>query len=342
MDKNQTLRKDLIEAWERYVDDSYTCDDLALILDSTMNDEYIQEFKEVADRKWEKSMNNMQPTPEEKEIYRKKFAQFFTEYERKSKNAIIQESKTIVRFRKVWYAAAAALLLAILIPAAYQHWKPKIEQFDVQYIEVMTQRGEIRNIVLPDQTMVTLNAESRLIYPDHFTDYERSVELHGEALFEVVSDHARPFMVKTKNMNIRVLGTVFDVKEYEVDVTSSVSVATGKVEVGLADGKVMLEQNQQVKMNKTTGNFEKLTIDAGNFLSWTNGILYFDRTPIREVVNILNRYYPQTKIELVEGEFSNMISGEYDNKLVEVVLTSICYSTKLKCTKQGNQYVLYQ
>ena len=93
MDKNPTLRKDLIEAWERYLNKTNTRDDFELILDS-FRDGHFQEFDVVADRNWDKVMNDLPPTPEDrKEIYRKKAAQLLVEYEKKQK---MQTKQTII------------------------------------------------------------------------------------------------------------------------------------------------------------------------------------------------------------------------------------------------------
>ena len=340
MCKNPTLKKDLIEAWGRYMDDAHTCDDAALILDSIRVNDDLREFDEVFDRKWDKAVNDMLPAPEvRKVIYRKEAAQLLAEYQNKQKKQIIRSSSR--NFRKIWYAAAAVLLFGLLIPAIYLYMHSGAEQTAVQYVEKFTQRGETKTVVLPDQTEVTLNAGSRIIYPANFTGKERSVELYGEALFDVTSNPKRPFTVKTENMNIRVMGTVFDVKDYDDDGLSSVSVVSGKVEVSLSGEKIILVQNQQVKMDKTTGNFEEMTIDAGKYLSWTDGTLYFYRTPIREVVNILNRHYPQADIELAEGEYSDLISGRYTNVYTtEEILKSIIYITGLKCRRTENKYIL--
>ena len=331
-----------MEAWERYTNRSYTCDDLALIFDSIMDDDQLQEFDEVARRKWDMTMSKLPPTPEErKEIYRKKAVQLLAEYENRKKAQELQKRQiSSGNFRKIWYAAAAVLLLGLLIPAAYLYMKPTAEQ-TVQYVEEITGRGEIKTVFLPDQTEVTLNAESHIKYPVSFTGNERSVELAGEALFDVTSDPTRPFTVKTKTMNIKVVGTVFDVKEYADDLIASVLVASGKVEVGLVDEKVMLGQNQQLRMDRATGNFEKQTIDASKYLSWTNGTLYFHRTPIREVVNILNRHYPQVDIELADAECSYQITGKHERVYIEDILKTIVYTTGLKCKKNENKYVLY-
>ncbi|MCL1821452.1 MAG: FecR domain-containing protein [Prolixibacteraceae bacterium] len=246
------------------------------------------------------------------------------------------------RFRKVFYAAAAVLLLGIMIPAGYRYMKPKVEQAAIQYVEAVTGRGEIKTIFLSDRTKVILNADSRIRYPIEFNSAERSVELQGEALFDVVPDSHRPFTVSANEINITVLGTVFDVKAYANDKTATVSVASGMVEVDLAGGKMLLEKNQQMKIDKASGNFEKLTIDADLHLSWVDGALYFYRTPVKEVVNMLNRYYPQIDIELADDDYSILISGKHDNKRLEAVLTSIIYTTGLKYKKTGNKFILYQ
>ena len=212
----------------------------------------------------------------------------------------------------------------------------------VQYKEVVTLRGEIQTISLPDSSIVTLNTDSRLIYPESFSGDERMVELQGEALFDVVSDPERPFIVKTESMNIKVLGTVFDVNVYENDCMSAVTIVSGQVEVDWTSGNILLEKNQQVNMDKATGDFAKVSIDAGDFLLWTKNALFFYRTPINDVVNRLNRHYPDVQIELSQGEYTNMITGKYLNEKVETVLTSIVYSTGLQCKKQGNKYTIYQ
>ena len=244
------------------------------------------------------------------------------------------------RFRKLFYAAAAAVMLGLLIPSVYFYKKSQTEPSIPQSIEMATRLGEVKSFTLPDATIVTLNVGSRIIYPEKFTADERVVELYGEALFEVTSDPERPFIVKNDNMQIRVLGTVFDVKAYTEDIYATVSVVSGTVEVDLKGGKALLEQNQQVKINKVNGHFEKHTVDAQKYALWTSGSLYFNLTPIQEVVNMLNRSYPEMKVELAPGEYPNLISGEHENESLHSVLTSIVYSTGLQCKKQGNKYTI--
>ena len=347
MYNNSELSKNLIEAWKRYINRTNTDEDIALIFDSIKDKVYNREFKEVFNEAWDKAMNELPSTSEErKEIYRQEFAHYFAEYENRQRMLKRQANQkrsqtTTSRFLKIFYRVAAVFLLCLMIPVAYLYLKPKTEQSVVRYVETFTRRGEIKTVLLPDRTEVTLNAGSRIKYPENFTDDERSIELYGEAVFNVTSDPTRPFTVKTENMNVKVVGTVFNVKAYSDDLVSSVSVVSGKVEVGLNDGKVMLEPNRQLKMDKATGNIETMTIDAGNYLSWMNGKLYFYRTPIREVVNILNRHYPDIDVVLAAGEYANVISGEHDNMNAEELLKHIVDVSGLKCKKTGKKYTLF-
>jgi len=347
MDK--PLRSDLIEAWNRLVNHTCTAGDLALLLDSLKEDENLQEFDEVSDRVWNEAIANLSSlTEDRKEVYRKEFAQILAQHENKKK--ILIPSSTITRFRRIWYAAAAALLLGLLIPAVQFFTKP-VETWhaaSLHYINETTGRGEIKTITLPDETKVTLNAESRLTYPAVFAN-ERSVELLGEAIFDVTHDSNRPFTVATADMNVKVLGTVFDVKAYPDDELLMVSVASGKVAVETwraasseSDAStILLEKDRHLKINKTTGNHEKSTIDADKYLSWTDGILHFNDTPVREVINMLNRSCPQMVFELAEGEYPNLISGTLHTKKIETLFEPIMRTIGLKYKKTGNKITLY-
>jgi len=337
METCHPLRSDVIEAWNRLLNRTCTGKDLALISESLKEGDPLHEFNYIFERvKNEANAAKSHLTDKQKEAYRKEAYQLILDYERKRE---VPVSPVISLVRKIGFAAAA-VLLCILIPASYLIMKSKTE---TETVEMITRQGEIKAVSLPDGTEVTLNVGSRIKYPTHFSDNERSVELYGEALFNVTGDPERPFIVKTGDMNIKVLGTVFNVKAYDNDLSSSVSVASGKVEVGLNDVKVMLEPNQQVKTDKTTGKYEKLNIDAGKYISWTNGIFYFQRTPIHEVVNILNRHYPQVEIELAKGEYNNiLITGEYNDAFdPEKIIRRIITATDLKCKKTGNKYTLY-
>ncbi len=316
MTRQPASKKDITDAWDRYADDNYNLDDLNLIRESIGKGGSPEGFDEAFDRvRREAAGCAPSPTPEQRETYKTEAARLIARYESaRGAEKHTPAPKRRPLFRRMWYAAAAIVLAAVSIPAALRYFDSE----PPQYVETATAAGETKVVLLSDDTRVTLNAESRLRYPDGFSGGERAVELEGEALFEVASDPGRPFLVKTENMQVQVLGTVFDVKEYGNDATSSVSVSSGKVEVDLDGSHVQLGMNQRVEIDRATGNFVKSSADAEKFFSWKEGALYFNKTPIEEVVNVLNRHYPQTRIELAEGNYTNLISGEHDNQSMEV------------------------
>jgi ferric-dicitrate binding protein FerR (iron transport regulator) len=96
-----------------------------------------------------------------------------------------------------------------------------------------------------------------------------------------------------------------------------------------------------VKIDHATGNFEKYTVEANKYLSWTDGTLYFNETPTKEVVNTLNRYDPQMVFELAEGEYPGLISGKLNTNHLKTRLDLYIHSFGLKYKKTGNKIILY-
>lgn len=210
------------------------------------------------------------------------------------------------------------------------------------YTEVYVKNGEHKQITLPDGTTVTLNAGSYLKYPDSFVSDIRRVEMDGEAFFEVTRNEEQPFLIHTKEADVKVLGTSFNVKAYNMDEQLTVSVQTGKVQVDLPEAMMRLLPDEQLVLDKTRGEFQKRNEDAKLSTIWINGGLYFNRTPIRTVVNELIRMYNRT-IEFAPGvEYDEYIYGEHDNKSLESVLKSIQYSTDIKYRIEKDKIVLYK
>ena len=210
------------------------------------------------------------------------------------------------------------------------------------YTEVHVKNGEHKRVILPDGTSVTLNAGSYLRYPREFITDVRRIEMNGEAFFEVTRDEEKPFLIHTKDADVKVLGTSFNVKAFDMDEQLTVSVQTGKVQVDLPEAMMRLLPDEQFVMDKTKGEFQKRNEDARLSTVWIKGGLYFNRTPIRTVVNELVRMYNRT-IEFAPGaEYDDYIYGEHDNKSLEAVLKSIQYSTDIKYRIENDKIVLYK
>ncbi len=211
----------------------------------------------------------------------------------------------------------------------------------VTYLTVTTVAREQKELTLPDGTQLTLNACSRIDYPEHFTGKSRTVTLEGEAFFDVSPDKKHPFRIQTKQMNITVLGTRFNAKSYSSDELISVEVESGKVEVELPDATLRLKANEQIVYNTIAGEIRKQcdTIQAG---SWRKGSLYFNNTPLYDVAKNLERIYG-CHITFADGQkFNNLISGEHDNESLESVLQSIEYTTGIHIRKTDDSILFYK
>ena len=174
------MDKLLKESWERFVDHSYTLDDLLLILDSVKENNRVLEFHTTDDKVWEKVLSKIEPLTKSKEKeYSRKAIQLIEQYECTHGQRQKQiDSRRRGYFRKTFYIAAATLCL--LIPATCFNLNKSNVDSDILLVEKISRSGEIVSFILPDATKVTLNAGSRLIYSENFTNEERAVELYGD------------------------------------------------------------------------------------------------------------------------------------------------------------------
>lgn len=156
--------------------------------------------------------------------------------------------------------------------------------------QLIVPRGGEYRITLSDGTRVWLNAVSVLTFPPAFAGNERKVRLVGEAFFEVTPDTARPFIVTTACMDIKVLGTSFNVSVYEDEETVHTTLVKGSVEVQTAQQEaMMLKPGEQACL---AGN--RMTVKAVNtrqFTSWIDGKFMFCNTTLEEISKQISRWY---------------------------------------------------
>jgi transmembrane sensor len=168
--------------------------------------------------------------------------------------------------------------------------KPINTDSTVAYNTISTPVGGQYQVILPDGTMVWLNAASSLKFPTLFKGTQRVVELTGEAYFEVAKNKAMPFSVKVNDMQVKVLGTHFNIMAYTNEPTIQTTLLEGSV--ALSNGQVnnTLKPGQQGVLNKK-GEIKILNVDAGHYVAWKNGYFEFNRSNIQEIMNQLSRWY---------------------------------------------------
>lgn len=164
-------------------------------------------------------------------------------------------------------------------------------QPEVLYNTISTPRGGQYQIELPDGSQVWLNAESSLHFPTAFNGKERSVELAGEAYFEVAKNASMPFTVKTKAELVQVLGTHFNVMAYEEENSQKTTLLEGSVKVIRDQAMTLLKPGEQAKTDKGDANIRVFKADVDHEVAWKNGLFDFDNDNIRDIMNQLARWY---------------------------------------------------
>ena len=186
----------------------------------------------------------------------------------------------------------AAILIPLFIIAWGYHYYSSTGN---NITEISVAYGEDKHLFLPDGSEIWVNAGSTIKYPNEFSDDERSVQLDGEAYFSVKKDESKPFIVRTKALSVKVLGTKFNVKAYSVDEKAMATLTSGKVEVtiGAKESKI-LKPNEHLIFNKTTSAIDIVEVLPSETDSWLNGQLIFDNVPLKEILQTLERRFDIT------------------------------------------------
>jgi transmembrane sensor len=229
-------------------------------------------------------------------------------------------------FRTVLYAAACVAFLLITSLSVKYVVGRKPAALALSYTQATTAKGEIREIILPDQTKVVLNAGSVLIYPEAFGQ-QRSVYLCGEAIFDVTSSKEHPFIVKTSDISIKVYGTKFNVRSYFDDSSISATLCRGAISAYPNDHEekaVAIHPNQNYTYEKATGHYYTSDVNALESTSWESGDICFESESIHEIIRTIERKY-NVNVYLSTGRYDSavitakFINGESLNDLMSVL-----------------------
>ena len=261
----------------------------------------------------------------------------------KAKNTQVKK-----RIRIAYFSTAAAVFTALLFNIFLKQ-EPKTDNPAVlnnSYSEpairtMYTEKGVKGTIMLPDSSVVALNSDSRITYPDMFTGSTREVQLSGEGYFEVLKNPDMPMVVTTnKGIKIEVLGTTFLVKSYDNDAESKTSLYSGEINLISTDARTSKPLVTKIRPNETA-----ITTDATlnkiirvkteekqkkKELAWTRGELIFDETPMPEVIKMLERWHGTTFI-ITNSSFLNYnLSASFKSEsIVQIMyIISICTSTE--------------
>ncbi|GEP95894.1 FecR family protein [Chitinophaga cymbidii] len=256
---------------------------------------------------------------------------------------------------------AAAVLTGLIVGAWFyvQQLRDQPGISEASRIETVAKPGAKSRLLLPDGSVVWLNSGSRLSYPDNFTDSLREVELEGEAYFDVTKDAERPFIVHTRDIHIKVLGTVFNVKCYPSDHKTEATLISGLVQISKTsddNGEVLLlHPHEKVVINRapehtgaaldnmTVKHFkESITDTSMAETAWVYNKLVFDGEDFREIADEMERWY-NVKISINDSTVAGYrFHAKFENENITEVLSALRLSLPFTFKIRNNEVNIYK
>lgn len=196
--------------------------------------------------------------------------------------------------RQLLLNVAAIVVPLIMFAGFYIELNSRVDLFaTAEYDEIHVPKGEQMQIMFQDGSRVYLNSGSHLRYPRKFGLFERKVELNGEGWFDIAKSKGRPFIVDLEDVQVKVLGTTFDVKAYAEDNLITIAQETGSIEFsGITFSTFNLAPGEKIIYNKASGQCKVIrpeNIKASS--SWREKVLDFRDTSLTEVMTTLGRSF---------------------------------------------------
>ncbi|MBS9461070.1 FecR domain-containing protein [Flagellimonas sp. 389] len=240
-------------------------------------------------------------------------------WNRLTDSTTIKKQKVIKLYK---YGIAASL--AILVASAMLIYSSLYTT-----IEVHVASGEkIKEVILPDGSKVWINNASSISYPKRFDSDSRNLVLEGNAFFEVKKNPAKPFIVQTDGLSVKVLGTSFDVYNFKGE-SSTVSVKSGKVEVAHSDSnsKIVLVKNEQSKYDLGLNKLVKTTFDSEWIMAWKNDTLHFENLELGNAIKQIERKYGVRIICADPKLLETRIRASYKSEPLDTILNDLAFMT---------------
>ncbi|MCG8308547.1 MAG: FecR domain-containing protein [Cytophagales bacterium] len=265
-------------------------------------------------------------------------------YKRIKSNIGSKRTFNINTYVKYSARIAATILIILAFIFLFENNPSTEKKVENKTITNITKKRQRSTVQLPDGSIAWLNVNSKIDYKQHFGDKNRIINLEGEAIFQVVKENDRPFIVKTRRGEVKVLGTTFSARNYETDAFIQVALLEGKVHFANSGYEQTLEPGE-VLLGKRDGagnlSFEKRKSDVANMMLWKEGILNIDNETIEEVVRRLEHWYGVEIILKGHKQVKHLTyNGRFANESIKNVLESLRYTRKFEYTITGDRITI--
>lgn len=266
----------------------------------------------------------------------------YTEYNKTSKLSYIR--------------IAASVFVAAILAGMVYHLLNKQDTIGtrMQQQSIATAKGQRSKFTLADGTLVWLNADSKLSFPKTFATGKREVALTGEAYFEVKHDTKHPFIVHTHELDVQVLGTVFDVKAYPKDKTAETSLIKGLVKITLKDHKAMLlHPNQKLILTKQHNEVSNKPTHMALYAlhanpqavaaaetGWKEGYLSFEDERFEDLAIELERWF-NIKVSFENTKLKDYrFTGTLNDADLHTVMEALMLSRHFNYREEANRTII--
>ena len=279
---------------------------------------------------WEKHFGNTMPEKELDYAFDKVMSS--ADRREKAQSAIMRIGLR-QRIRRIALTCASAAAMLIFVPWITLKLNDRIADKQAaiaespKLCEVSTHNGETREIILSDNSRITLNAGSVLIYPEKFSSTERTVFLSGEAIFEVTHNETLPFMVNTADLTIQVHGTTFNVNAYPEARGTSATLCEGSISATLKGSgeSILMVPNERLDYDRQTGKSSIIRVNSAEDTAWKRGDMCFRSENIHAIAKAIERKYG-INTYITSGKYDDMIltAKFVQGETLEQMLGAIC------------------
>ena len=294
--------------------------------DDENNRVYFQQFKTI----WEQSKELAVMIPLDEKAAWQRFKQRV-----ELKPAEITKTTPVISCNRLMQMAAAVLILSVGSWLVYQSLsKPA----DV----VMAQIETLSNTAidtLPDGSIITVNKNTKLTYPEKFSGNTRKITLKGEAFFKVHPDKSKPFIITANDVTVTVVGTEFNVKNY--DSATEVIVESGIVKVAHNKKTITLQKGERVLINNSSNELQKSDVKDSMYNYYRTHAIVCNNTLLPDVIAVINEAY-NAKIILGDAALNQLqLSTTFRDEDLETIVTIIQQTFDLQVTREAGSIVLH-
>lgn len=207
----------------------------------------------------------------------------------------------------------------------------------------ITKFGETKKLILPDQSVVYLNGNSRLSFNKHWLNFQdREVKVQGEAFFSVqhIENNQKFFVRMTNHSSVEVLGTEFNIQNWDDD--TKVTLNSGKIKLHIADNQdvntktILMKPGELVEYKSSSNSLTKKLVEAENHSSWKNSKLLFEKTELKEIINLIKNTYG-LNIKVNDPELlKRKVSGSAPSHKIDILVKGLLEIFELNLIVKGD------